>query len=57
MELVETSFFPIIFDTVEFRGKLLSKRPPLTSTSQMAANRDNGLSKTRCEGEQRAAWH
>jgi hypothetical protein len=57
MELVETSFFPIIFDTVEFRGKLLSKRPPLTSTSQMAANRDNGQSKPKCEGEQRAAWH
>jgi hypothetical protein len=57
MEQVKTSFFPIIFETVEFRGKLPSKRPPLTSTSQMAAKRDNGQSKPRCEGEQRTAWH
>jgi hypothetical protein len=57
MEQVKTNFFTIIFDTVEFRDKLPSKRPPLTSTSQMTANRDNGHSKLGCEGEQRAAWH
>jgi len=57
MEQVKASFFPIIFDTVEFKGKLPSKRPSLTPTSQMAANGDNGNSKPRCEGEQRAAWH